>query len=68
MHGFGQVDDSDKRRKMGVEKVVRQTVLRLILTMVSSWYQLHFQSDPTSEGVHDKMGYFGTLYYNGRRK
>ena len=69
MHGFGQVDDADERRKMGVEKVVRQIVLRLVLTIVSSWYLLYLQSNPTSEGeVHDKMDYFGTLYHNGRRR
>ena len=67
MHGFGQVDDAEERWKMGVEKVVRQIVLRLVLTIVSSWYLLHSQSDPTSEGrVHDKMDYSGTLYHNGR--
>ena len=63
MHGFGQVDDAEERWRMGFEKVVRQTVLRLVLTIVSSWYLLHSQSDPTSEGgVHDKMEYFRTLY------
>ena len=57
MHGFGQVDDADERRKMGFEKVVRQIVLRLVLTIASSWHLLHSQSDPISEGgVHDKNG------------
>ena len=71
MHGFGRVDDADELWKMGVEKVVRQIVLRLVLpvSIVSSWYLLHLQRDPTSEGrVHDKMEYFETLYHNGRRK
>ena len=62
MHGFGQVDDVDERWKMGFEKVVRQTVLRLVLTIVYSWYLLHLQSDATSEGgIHDKMKCFGAF-------
>ena len=62
MHGFGQVDDVDERWKMGFEKVVRQTVLRLVLTIVYSWYLLHLQSDPTSEDrVHDKIECFGAV-------
>jgi hypothetical protein len=63
MHGFEHVDDTEERWKMGVEKVMRQSVLRLILTIVSRWYLLHLQCDPTSEGgVHDKVECFGTLY------
>ena len=52
MHRFGQVDDADEWWKMGVENMVRQTILCLTLTIVSSWYLLHLQSDPIiiSEG------------------
>ena len=39
-----------------------QTILRLVLTIVSAQYLLHLQSDPISEGgVYDKMVYVGTL-------
>ena len=40
MHEFGQVDDTNERWKMGAEKAVCQTVLRLFLTIISKWYLL----------------------------
>ena len=63
MHWFGQVDDSDGRWEMDVEKVVRQVGLGILrqykigfrphssidFNFVHGWYLQSLQSDPISE-------------------